>query len=108
VKPLTAVLLRPKRLSDLTALHRGVNLAPDLQAALPTGVLLEIFNLLGLVEDVLVVVLSVVAVGGGLYLFVTMYHAPLRRRRGVAPMRALRPRPATVPGLGAPESCRLR
>ena len=105
VKPLTAVLVRPKRLSDLTALHRGFNLAPDLQAALPTGVLLEVFNLLGLVEDVLVVVLSVVAAVVGLYLFVTMYHATLERRREIATMRALGARRITVLGIVLLESC---
>ena len=105
VKPLTAVLVRPRRLSDLTALHRGFNLAPDLQAALPTGVLLEVFNLLGLVEDVLVVVLSVVAVVVGLYLFVTMYHATLERRREIATMRALGARRITVLGIVLLESC---
>ena len=105
VKPLTAVLVRPRRLSDLTALHRGWNVAPDLQAALPTAVLLNVFNLLGLVEDVLVVVLAVVAIVVGLYLFVTMYSATLERRREIATMRALGARRVTVLGIVLLESC---
>jgi len=105
IKPLTAVLIRPKRLSDLTALHRGWNVGPDLQAALPSAILLSIFNLLGLVEDVLAVVLAVVAVVVGLYLFVTMYNATLERRREIATMRALGARRATVLGIVLLESC---
>lgn len=105
IKPLTAVLIRPKRLSDLTALHRGWNVGPDLQAALPSTILLNIFNLLGLVEDVLAVVLAVVAVVVGLYLFVTMYNATLERRREIATMRALGARRATVLGIVLLESC---
>ena len=107
IKPLTAVLVRPRRLSDLTALHRGWNVAPDLQAALPSAILLNVFNLLGLVEDVLVVVLTVVAVVVGLYLFVTMYNATLERRREIATMRALGARRATVLGIVLLESCAL-
>ena len=107
VKPLTAVLVRPKRLSDLTALHRGWNVGPDLQAALPSAILLNIFNLLGLVEDVLAVVLAVVAVVVGLYLFVTMYNATLERRREIATMRALGARRATVLGIVLLESCAI-
>ena len=105
IKPLTAILIRPKRLSDLTALHRGWNVGPDLQAALPSAILLNIFNLLGLVEDVLAVVLAVVAVVVGLYLFVTMYNATLERRREIATMRALGARRATVLGIVLLESC---
>ncbi|HWP73976.1 MAG TPA: ABC transporter permease [Methylomirabilota bacterium] len=105
IKPLTAVLIRPKRLSDLTALHRGWNVGPDLQAALPSAILLNIFNLLGLVEDVLAVVLAVVVVVVGLYLFVTMYNATLERRREIATMRALGARRATVLGIVLLESC---
>ena len=105
IKPLTAVLIRPKRLSDLTALHRGWNVGPDLQAALPSAILLSIFNLLGLVEDGLAVVLAVVAVVVGLYLFVTMYNATLERRREIATMRALGARRATVLGIVLLESC---
>jgi len=107
VKPLTAVLVRPRRLSDLTALHRGWNVAPDLQAALPTAVLLNVFNLLGLVEDVLFVVLAVVAIVVGLYLFVTMYSATLERRREIATMRALGARRVTVLGIVLLESCAI-
>src|SRR5258706_8266436 len=88
-KPLTAVLVRPKRLSDLPALHRGWNLEPETQAVLPSVVLLNIFNLLGLVREVLAVVLGVVVVVVVLYLFVTMYNAALQRRREIATMRAL-------------------
>jgi putative ABC transport system permease protein len=107
IKPLTAVLVRPKRLSDLTALHRGWNLAPGLQAALPTAVLLDVFNLLSLVEDVLFVVLAVVVIVVGLYLFVTMYNATLERRREIATMRALGARRVTVLGIVLLESCAI-
>src|SRR5215472_8288845 len=46
VKPLTAVLVRPKRLSDLPSLHRELNTAHEIQAVLPSGVLLTIFNMM--------------------------------------------------------------
>ena len=104
IKPLTAVLVRPRRLSDLTALHRGWNVAPDLQAALPSAVLLDVFNVLGLVEDVLIVVLAAIAIVVGLYLFVTMYNATLDRRREIATMRALGARRSTVLGIVLLES----
>ena len=107
VKPLTAVLIRPKRLSDLPALHRGWNVAPDIQAAFPTAVLLNIFNLLSLVEDVLLVVLGVVVVVVGLYLFVTMYNATFERRREIATMRALGARRITILGIVLLESCAI-
>ena len=32
IKPLTAVLVRPKRMSDLPALHRRLNVAAETQA----------------------------------------------------------------------------
>lgn len=104
VRPLTAVLVRPRRLSDLTALHRGWNVSPEFQAALPTAVLLNVFNWLGVVEDVLLVVLAVVTVVVALYLFVTMYNATLERRREIATMRALGARRATVLGIVLLES----
>src|SRR5262245_32270495 len=51
VKPLTTVLVRPKRLSDLPHLHRECNVNPETQAALPSTILLTIFNLLGVAEE---------------------------------------------------------
>lgn len=107
VKPLTAVLIRPRRLSDLAALHRGWNVAPDIQAAFPTAVLLSIFNLLILVEDVLLVVLGVVVIMVGLYLFVTMYNATFERRREIATMRALGARRITILSIVLLESCAI-
>ena len=50
VKPLTAVLIRPKRMSDLPSLHREFNVAAETQAVFPSAVLLNIFNLLSLAE----------------------------------------------------------
>jgi putative ABC transport system permease protein len=107
VKPLTAVLVRPKRLSDLPALHRGWNLEPETQAALPSVVLLNIFNLLGLVQEVLAVVLGVVVVVVALYLFVTMYNAAWERRREIATMRALGARRVTILAIVLLESCAI-
>ncbi len=106
-KPLTAVLVRPKRLSDLPALHRGWNLEPETQAVLPSVVLLNIFNLLGLVREVLAVVLGVVVVVVVLYLFVTMYNAALQRRREIATMRALGARRITILAIVLLESCAI-
>ena len=89
VKPLTAVLVRPKRLSDLPSLHREFNVAPETQAVLPSSVLLNIFNLLSLAEEVLKMILGIVALVVFLYLFVAMYSATLERKREVATMRAI-------------------
>ena len=107
VKPLTAVLLRARRLSDLPALQRRLNTAPTTQAVFPSAVLLGVFNLLSLVEDVLAVVIGVVAVVVLLSLFVSMYTAAIERRREIATMRALGARRSTVVALVLLESCAL-
>ena len=96
MKPLTAVLVRPKRMSDLPALHRQLNISQETQAVFPSAVLLGIFNLLGLAEEVLTLILAIVAIVVGLYLFVSMYSATLERTREIATMRALGARRATI------------
>jgi putative ABC transport system permease protein len=98
IKPLTAVLVRPRRMSDLPALHRQLNLAEDTQAVFPSAVLLGIFNLLDVAEDVLTLLVACVAIVVVLYLLVSMYGATWARRREIATMRAL----------GAPRSSVLR
>jgi putative ABC transport system permease protein len=105
VKPLTAVLIRPKRMSDLPSLHREFNLAAETQAAFPSAVLLNIFNLLGLAEDVLKMVLAIVAVVVLLYLFVSMYSAMVERKREIATMRALGARRMTILIIVLLEAC---
>jgi putative ABC transport system permease protein len=107
VKPLTAVLVRPKRLSDLPSLHREFNVAPETQAVWPSAVLLSIFHLLSVVERVLQMILAIVAAVVFLYLVVSMYSATLQRRREIATMRALGARRATVLGVVLLESCAL-
>src|SRR6267378_690055 len=62
IKPLTAVLIRPKRMSDLPSLHRELNVSPETQAVLPSGVLLTIFNMMAVAEDVLKMILAIVGV----------------------------------------------
>lgn len=104
VKPLTAVLLRPKRMSDLPSLHRALNVAADTQAVLPSGVLLTIFNMMAVAEDVLKMILAIVGVIVLLYVFVSMYSATMERRREIATMRALGARRATVLGIVLVES----
>ena len=64
VKPLTAVLVRPKRISDLPALHRRLNVSTETQAVFPSAVLLSVFNVLALVEEGLAVILAIVAIVG--------------------------------------------
>ena len=107
VKPLTAVLIRPKRMSDLPSLHRALNVAAETQAVLPSGVLLTIFNMLAVAEDVLKVILVIVGVIVLLYVFVSMYSATMERRREIATMRALGARRATVLGIVLTESAAL-
>jgi putative ABC transport system permease protein len=107
VRPLTAVLVRLKRLSDLPSLHRELNVAPDSQAVMPSMVLLNIFNLLGLAEEVLKMILAIVAVVVLLYLFVSMYSATLQRTREIATMRALGARRMTILSLVLLESCTI-
>ena len=96
IKPLTAVLVRPKRMSDLPALHRQLNVSPSTQAAFPSTILLNIFNLLGLAEEVLTLILTIVAIVVVLYLFVSMYSTTFERKREIATMRALGARRATI------------
>jgi putative ABC transport system permease protein len=96
IKPLTAVLVRPRQMSDLPALHRQLNVAAETQAVFPSAVLLGVFNLLDLTEDVLAVILALVTVVVVLYLVVAMYGATWERRREIATMRALGARRGTV------------
>jgi putative ABC transport system permease protein len=107
IKPLTAVLVRPKRMSDLPALHRQLNVSQETQAVFPSGVLLGIFNLLGLAQEVLTLILAIVAIVVALYLVVSMYSATRERKREIATMRALGARRATILGLVLLESCVL-
>jgi putative ABC transport system permease protein len=107
IKPLTAVLVRPKRMSDLPSLHRELNVAAETQAVLPSGVLLTIFNMMAVAEDVLTMILAIVGVIVLLYVFVSMYSATLGRRREIATMRALGARRTTVLGIVLVESCAL-
>jgi putative ABC transport system permease protein len=107
IKPLTAVLVRPKRIPDLPALHRRLNVSAETQAVFPSAVLLSVFNVLGLVEDGLAVVLAIVAIVVLLYLFVSMYSATFERRREIATMRALGARRATILTIVLLESCAL-
>src|SRR5882724_1120752 len=107
VKPLTAVLVRPKRMSDLPSLHREFNVAAETQAVFPSAVLLNIFNLLSLAEEVLTMILTTVVIVVLLYLFISMYSATLERKREIATMRALGARRATILGIVLLESCAL-
>jgi putative ABC transport system permease protein len=107
VKPLTAVLMRPKRLSDLPSLHRELNVAAESQAVIPSSVLLTIFNLLSLAEEVLKMILAIVAVVMLLYLFVSMYSATRQRTREIATMRALGARRLTILLIVLLESCTI-
>jgi putative ABC transport system permease protein len=107
VKPLTAVLVRPTRLSDVPSLHREFNVSPDTQAVIPSSVLLSIFNLLGLAEEVLTMILAIVALVILLYLFVSMYSATRQRTREIATMRALGARRRTILALVLLESCTI-
>lgn len=72
---------------------------------MPSAILLDVFNLIGLLEDVLLAVLAVVVALVASYLFVTMYHATLERRREIATMRALGARRGTVLYIVLLESC---
>jgi putative ABC transport system permease protein len=107
VKPLTAVLIRPRRLSDLPSLHRELNVSAETQAVLPSGVLLTIFNMMAVAEDVLAMILAIVGIIVLLYVLVSMYSATLERKREIATMRALGARRATVLGIVLVESCVL-
>lgn len=96
VKPLTAVLVRAKRMSDLPSLNRELNVSTETQAVFPSAVLLTIFNVLGVAEDALTMILAIVAVVVLLYVFLSMYGATLARAREIATMRALGARRATI------------
>jgi len=96
VKPLTAVLVRPKRLTDLPGLHREHNVVPETQAVLPSGVLLTIFNMMAVAQEALTMILTIVGVIVLLYVFVALYSATIERRREIATMRALGARRTTV------------
>lgn len=107
VKPLTAVLVRAKRMSDLPGLNRQLNVSPETQSVFPSAVLLTIFNLLGVAEEALAVILAIVAVIVLLYVFVSMYGATLTRRREIATMRALGARRGTILRIVLAESSTL-
>ena len=99
IKPLTAVMIRAKRMSDLPALHREYNVSAETQAVFPSAVLLQIFNLLSLAEDVLVIILTIVTIVVALDLSVSMYRATLERKREIATMRAIGARRRTILGI---------
>jgi putative ABC transport system permease protein len=105
VKPLTAVLVRPKRLSDLPSLHREFNGHEATQAVFPSAVLLNIFTVLSLVEEMFNYLLGMVMLVVLLYLFVSLYGATLERKREIATMRALGARRATILAIILLESC---
>jgi putative ABC transport system permease protein len=107
VKPVTAVLLRAKRMSDLPSLHRELNVATTTQAVFPSAVLLTIFNLLDVVEDVLAAIMAIVVVVVLLYVLVSMYGATLERKREIATMRALGARRTTILRIVLMESATL-
>ena len=107
IKPLTAVLVRAKRMSDLPSLNRELNVSTETQAVFPSAVLLMIFNLLGVVEEALAVILAIVAVVVLLYVFVSMYGATLERKREIATMRALGARRVTIMRIVLAESATL-
>ena len=107
IKPLTAVLVRAKRMSDLPSLHRELNVSTETQSVLPSAVLLTIFNLLGVAEEALAAILAVVAIVVVLYVFVSMYGATLTRRREIATMRALGARRGTILRIVLAESATL-
>lgn len=107
VKPLTAVLVRAKRMSDLPSLHRELNVSTETQAVFPSAVLLTIFNVLGVAEEALTVILAIVAVIVLLYVFLSMYGATLARKREIATMRALGARRVTILRLVLAESSML-
>jgi len=107
VKPLTAVLVRPKRMSDLPGLHRGLNVVVETQGVFPSAVLLNIFNILSMVDEVVAIMLAAVILVVLLYLFVSMYSATLERKREIATMRALGARRATILEIVLLESCAL-
>ena len=104
IKPLTAVLIRPKRMSDLPGLHRERNVSADTQAVLPSGVILTIFNMMAVAQEALTMILATVGAIVLLYVFVAMYSATQERRREIATMRALGARRATVLGIVLLES----
>ena len=104
IKPLTAVLIRPKRMSDLPGLHRERNVAAETQAVLPSGVILTIFNMMAVAQEALTMILATVGAIVLLYVFVAMYSATQERRREIATMRALGARRATVLGIVLLES----
>jgi putative ABC transport system permease protein len=107
IKPLTAVMVRPKRMSDLAGLHRGFNLTAETQAVFPSAVLLNIFNVLSLVDEIVAFILALVVLVVLLYLFVSIYIAALERKREIATMRALGARRATILAIVLLESCVL-
>ena len=103
IKPLTAVLIRPKRMSDLPGLHRERNVSADTQAVLPSGVILTIFNMMAVAQEALTMIHN----GGRdrAALCVRRHNsATQERRREIATMRALGARRATVLGIVLLES----
>ena len=82
-------------------------MAAETQAVFPSAVLLNIFNLLGLAEEILTMILGIVAIVVLLYLFVAMYSATLERKREITTMRALGARRTTILSIVLLESCAI-
>ena len=107
VKPLTAVLVRPKHMSNLPSLHREFNIRSETQAVFPSAILLTIFHLLGVAEEVLRLIVALVALVVILHLLVSMYSATVERKREIATMRALGARRLTILSIVLLESAML-
>jgi putative ABC transport system permease protein len=71
----------------------------------PSAVLLNIFTVLSLVEEMFNYLLGMVMLVVLLYLFVSLYGATLERKREIATMRALGARRATILAIILLESC---
>ena len=67
IKPLTAGAGAARRMSDLPALHRAAEPSRRPQAVFPSAVLLDVFNLLDVAEEVLTLILACVAIVVVLY-----------------------------------------
>ncbi len=93
---ISAVLLQTKGAHAARDLAWEINKGPEAMAVVPAEVVVELFELIGKVDLVLLAVSALVILVAGISILVSIYNSMAERRRAIAIMRALGARRTTV------------
>jgi putative ABC transport system permease protein len=93
---ITAVLFKTKGTGAAEDLAWEINNGPDAQAVVPAQVVVELFDLIGQVDVLLLAVSVLVILVAGVSILVSIYNSMAERKRAIAIMRALGARRTSV------------